>query len=106
MELAMIVISPNLVRNNDFVYVLDELSRAKFNICAIKKKKIDMLNLEYLFKDLAPKTHSLSTLEGEFNRGESVILVVEKTKAITEVQELIGTFSIKINSDWEKKKSK
>jgi hypothetical protein len=65
-----------------------------------------MLNLEYLFKDLAPKTHSISTLETEFNRDESVLLVLEKTKAITEVQELIGTFSIKINSDWEKKKSK
>lgn len=44
-----------------------------------------MLNLEYLFKDLAPKTHSLSTLETEFNRGDSILLVLEKTKAITEV---------------------
>jgi len=84
MELALIVISPTLVRNNDFIYVLDEL-RSKFNICAIKKKKIDMLNLEYLFKDLCPKTHSMSTLETEFNRGDSVLLVLEKTKAITEV---------------------
>jgi hypothetical protein len=49
MELALVVISPTLVRNNDFIYVLDELSRAKFNICALKKKKIDSLNLEYLF---------------------------------------------------------
>jgi len=83
MELALVVISPTLVRNNEFIYILDEFHRAKFNICAIKKKKIDILNLEYLFKDLAPKTHSLSTLESEFNRGDSIILVVEKTNAIS-----------------------
>lgn len=104
MELALIVISPTLVRNNEFIYILEELQRAKFNICALKKKKIDILNLEHLFSDLAPKTHSLSTLETEFNRDESLLLVIEKTKAITEIQELIGTFSVKINSDWEKKK--
>ena len=106
MELALIVISPTLVRNNEFIYILEELQRAKFNICALKKKKIDILNLEHLFSDLAPKTHSLSTLETEFNRDESLLLVIEKTKAITEIQELIGTFSVKINSDWEKKKQK
>lgn len=106
MELALVVISPALVKNNDFIYVLDEFSRAKLNICALKKKKVDRLNLEHLFKDLAPKTHSLSTLENEFNRGESIILVVEKQNAIVEIEELIGKFSIKINSDYEKKKTK
>ena len=104
MELALVVISPSCVRNNEFIYIMEELQKAKFNICAVKKKKIDMLNLENLFADLAPKTHSLSTLETEFNRDESLLLVLEKTKALTEVQELIGTFSVKINSDWEKKK--
>jgi len=103
-ELALIVISPSLVRNNDFVYVMDEFLRSKFAICAVKKKEIVGESLQYLFADLAPRIHSLETLEGEFKRGESIMLVLEKQKAITEVEELIGKFSIKLNSDYEKKK--
>jgi len=49
MELALIVISPTLVNNHDFVYVLDELQRSKFNICALKKKKLDIDGLKILF---------------------------------------------------------
>lgn len=103
-ELALVVISPSLVRNNDFVYIMDEFLRSKFAICALKKKEIVGETLQHLFADLVPRTHSLETLEGEFKRGESVMLVLEKQKAITEVEELIGKFSIKLNSDYEKKK--
>ena len=103
-ELALIVISPSLVRNNDFVYIMDEFLRSKFNLCAVKKMDVIGETLQNLFSDLVPRTHSLDTLEGEFKRGESVMLVLEKQKAITEAEELIGKFSIKLNSDYEKKK--
>jgi len=33
-------------------------------------------------------------------------MVVEKTRGIEGVEDLVGKFSIKINSDWEKKKTK
>jgi hypothetical protein len=36
-ELAICVISPTLVRSGDFVYVLDELTREKFTIAALRK---------------------------------------------------------------------
>jgi len=100
------VISPSLVLNNDFIYVFDEFHRAKFNICAFKKKKVDKPTLEVLFEDLVPKVHSLELLDLEFKRGDSVFLVVEKAKAIDEAQELIGKFGIKVGADFEKKKRK
>ena len=39
-ELAFVLISPTLVKNNDFVYVLDDFYRSKFIISAIKKREI------------------------------------------------------------------
>lgn len=100
------MISPSLVLNNDFVYIFEEFSRSKFNICAFKKKQINKSNLEVLFEDLVPKVHSLELLDMEFKRGDSVLVVVEKAKAVEEAQELIGKFGIKVGSDFEKKKRK
>ena len=76
--------------NNDFIFVIDEFYRSKFNICALKKKQIDKPNLETLFQDLIPKVHSLDVLHMEFKRGDSVLMVVEKPKAIEEAQEQWG----------------
>lgn len=47
----MIVLSPAVVMNNDFIFIIEEFFRAKFNICALKKKQIDKPNLETLFGD-------------------------------------------------------
>jgi len=105
-ELALIVISPALVMNNDFAFVMDEFYRSKFNICALKKKQIDKPALQVLFQDLVPRVHHVDILHAEFRRGESVFLVVEKTKALEDAQELIGKFGIKTGSDYEKKKRK
>lgn len=104
MELALIVISPALVKSNDFVYVLDDFYRAKFNLCALKKRALSSPDLKDLFGDLAPKVHSLAVLEKEFLRGESVLMVFEKAKAIESAQSLIGKFGIKVTSDYEVKK--
>ena len=46
----------------------------------------------------------MDVLEQEFKRGDSVLIVVEKSKAVQAAQDLIGKVSIKVNSDWEKKK--
>lgn len=81
-ELALVVISPTLVQNNDFVYVVDDFHRAKFGLCAIKKRQLATADLRALFGDLLPKVHSLSLLEKEFSKGDSVLLVFEKAKAI------------------------
>lgn len=92
--------------NHDFVFVIDEFNRSKFNIVALKKMRVEGDKLESLFKDLVPRVHNLEMLSNEFTRGESVLLVLEKTKAIEEASELIGKFTIKIGLDWEKKKKK
>ena len=34
-ELALVVFAPALVATNDFVFVLDDLYRSKFNLCSI-----------------------------------------------------------------------
>jgi nucleoside diphosphate kinase len=39
-KLALVLISPTLVINNDFVFILDEFYRAKFRVCAMKKKTL------------------------------------------------------------------
>lgn len=104
MELALIVISPTLVKNNDFVYVLDDFHRAKFGLCALKKRPLSKDDLSALFGDLAPKVHNLAMLEKEFLRGDSVLAVLEKAQAIESAQSLIGRFGIKVASDYELKK--
>lgn len=104
MELALIVISPALVKNNDFVYVLDDFYRAKFSLCALKKRALSRDDLTALFGDLIPKVHNLAVLEKEFFRGESVLMVLEKAKALESAQALIGKFGIKVPSDYEIKR--
>lgn len=105
-ELALVVIAPSLVANNDFVFVMEDFHRSKFGICAVKKKRLGGESLSALFKDLVPRVHSLEVLDSEFKRGDAVLLVVEKAKAIAEAEELIGKFGIKVRSDFEKKKVK
>lgn len=104
-ELALVVISPTLVSNNDFVYVVDDFNRSKFAISALKMKSLGRESLEALFKDQCPRNHNLDVLESEFKRGDALLMVVEKVKAVEEAQNLVGKFGIKINSDWEKKKT-
>jgi nucleoside diphosphate kinase len=104
-ELALVVISPTLVSNNDFVYVVDDFNRSKFAVSALKMKSLSRESLEALFKDQCPRNHNLDVLESEFKRGDALLMVVEKVKAVEEAQNLVGKFGIKINSDWEKKKT-
>ena len=104
MELALIVISPTLVQNNDFVYVMDDFHRAKFGLCAIKKRPLANADLRALFGDLQPKVHNIVVLEKEFTKGDAVLLVFEKAKAIESAQALVGKFGIKVSSDFELKK--
>jgi hypothetical protein len=40
--------------------------------------------LESLFQDLVPRVHNIEMLGLEFKRGESVLVVLEKAKAIEE----------------------
>lgn len=103
-ELALIVISPALVKNNDFVYVLDDFHRAKFGLCALKKRPLSREDLGALFGDLVPKVHNLAVLEAEFLRGDSVLMVLERAQAIESAQSLIGRFGIRVASDYELKK--
>ena len=85
---------------------MDEFNRNKFNIAVVLKKELERKDLEMYFKDLVPKFHDLDILEPEFKRGDAVVLVLEKQKAVDEAAELIGKCSIKMNMDWEKKKKK
>ena len=100
----MIVMSPSLVQNNEFVYVIDDFYHQKFNICAIRNQQISGEKLQNLFKELVPRVHNIETLENEFKRGDSVVIVVEKPKAYEESDNLIGKFGIKVASDYLKKK--
>jgi hypothetical protein len=85
---------------------MDEFYRNKFNIAAVLKKELSREDLLIYFSDLVPKFHDLDILEPEFSKGDSVILVLEKVKAVEDAAELIGKCSIKMSMDWEKKKKK
>jgi len=40
-ELAYVIISPSLVKTNEFVYVLDDFYRSKFIVSAMKKRSVN-----------------------------------------------------------------
>ena len=42
----------------------------------------------------------------ELSKGNSVLVVLEKEKAVSEIQELVGRFEIKNKNDFEKTKKK
>jgi len=46
--------------------------------------KLDEGRLKSLFQDLVPRVHSLEMLQNEFVRGDSILMVLEKVKAIEE----------------------
>ena len=105
LELVYVLISPSLVQNNDFVYVIEDFYRAKFTICAIKKRTFSRQDLQTHFKDCMPRLHNLDHLEQEFKRGDSVMLVLEKPgKAVEAANKLIGEVSIKTFNDFLKRK--
>lgn len=103
-ELAIIVISPTIVNNNDFVYVIDELYRSKFAICAMKKRAFTKEDIQFHFEGLIPRVHNIEHLEMEFKRGDAVIFVVEKANCIKQAQMVIGPCSIKTGTDFTKHK--
>lgn len=83
-QLAIVLISPTLVKNNDFVYIMEDFYRANLRICAIKNKKFTKSDLQQHFGSLIPRLHNLEILEHEFKKGEAVVLVLEGSKAIDE----------------------
>lgn len=63
--------------------------------------------MEYLFSDLAPRFFDLEVMwTSELSKGPSLLLVVEKEKAVSEVQDLVGRFEIKNRNDFLKTKKK
>jgi len=109
-ELALILISPSIVKSGDFVYILDDIFRQKFTIAGIRKARLDYEDLTVLFKDLAPRMYSIDVLwENEFeakDAGDSLILVLEKEKAVTEISTLVGRSQVKEKADFLKYKKK
>jgi hypothetical protein len=63
LELVYVLISPSLVHNNDFVYVIEDFYRAKFTVCAIQKRSLNRQDLQAHFKDCLPRTHNIEHLE-------------------------------------------
>ena len=60
-----------------------------------------------MFLDLAPRFYNIDILNGiEFSKGHSILIVVEKEKALNDAQECIGRFEIKNKGDFEKSKKK
>jgi hypothetical protein len=58
------------------------------------------------FSNTIPRVHNLDVLEIEFKKGDAVILLVEKEKAVEEASKLIGNVSIKVGNDFIKDKRK
>ena len=54
-ELALVILTPTLVKNHDFVFLMDEFNRNKFNVAALMKKELSREDLQLYFKDLIPK---------------------------------------------------
>ena len=54
-ELALVILTPTLVKNHDFVFLMDEFNRNKFNVAALMKKELSREDLQLYFKGLIPK---------------------------------------------------
>ena len=65
-ELALVIMTPTVVRNHDFVFIIDDLNRNKFTIAALHKKELTREDLVIYFKDMVPKIHDMDILEAEF----------------------------------------
>ena len=65
-ELALVIMTPTVVRNHDFVFIIDDLNRNKFTIAALLKKELTREDLVIYFKDMVPKIHDMDILEAEF----------------------------------------
>lgn len=125
-ELALLLITPTLVNCNDFVFVLEDLVRSKFNICALQRAKLEKEDVAALFtSDISPRLYNAEVLAAHelskgkleltsviviiplnFSIGSSVLVVLEKEKAVNDLSELIGRFEIKTPADFEKTKRK
>ena len=83
----MVVFAPQLVQSNDFVFVLDDLHRSKFNLVAVNRlpSVLDRSDLEALFAEMTPRFYSIDALEQHIfahSLSGIVMAVVEKEKAI------------------------
>ena len=98
----MIALSPKVVEDSDFVFIMEDFTRRKFTICSIAKQELEKGDVEFLFSDLAPRLYDLDLLwSHEFSRGQSVLLVLEKDKAVSDAQDIIGRFEVKNKNDFE-----
>ena len=108
----MVVFAPPIVANNDFVFVLDDLQRSKFNICSILRmpttSHLELEDVQFLFQEQIPRFFSLEALESLIFKqdGGVVMVVVEKEKAVQEVNEVVGKLEIKGKADLDKYKKK
>lgn len=69
--------------------------------------KLEKEDIDALFSDLTPRFYNLDLLtNNELNKGHSILVVVEKEKAVSEIQDVVGRFEIKNKNDFEKTKKK
>merc|ERR1740139_1369664 len=84
----------------------------KFTVCGIRKAPMKKYDVQALFGDQTRNMDLEVLWENEFKPDEqkeendSIVLVLEKEKAITELQGLVGKTSIKQVADFEKCKKK
>jgi len=93
-ELAIVLIAPSLVKSGDFIYILDDIYRQKYTIAGVRKAHLEKDDLTVLFKDLAPRMFNIDVMWdhefGDQEAGDSLVLVLEKEKAISDIQALVG----------------
>jgi hypothetical protein len=111
-ELAIVVIAPTLVNSGDFVYIMDDIHRQKYQFSGVRKAPLAKDDVTALFSDLAPRMFNIDLLwEEEFSpeankENDALILVLEKEKAVTDIQALIGRCNVKEKADFAKYKKK
>lgn len=93
-DLIMLVISPTALINSDHVYIIEDLIKSKYTVCETSIQKLTRQDIDFLFEDQR-RFLILDILEKEFQKGESMLIVLEKEYALTDIHKLIGKFEIK-----------
>ena len=90
------------MENNEFIFVIEDLTRNKFKVAALQFLALQRPDTSKLFSE---SKHNLNVLDDEFSRGNACLIVVQKERALEEAIKLVGQSQVRSTDDWESQKS-
>lgn len=87
-QLSLVIISPTLMLNKDYAYVLGDLMNSSLKISAIGLKQLSKDDIDQMFSKRT--NFKLNLIEYELLKAPSLCIVIEGQQAIKTINESIG----------------